>query len=190
MAKDGWDAKKVPLKYYMVGEYGGQTERPHYHSILFNLPTFYRNNESYIQKIWSHGQIQIDEVTPASIAYVCGYVNKLKHFNNLGENDDRQKEFTRVSKGMGLNYLTPNRIKSMQKKLNPFLTIEDGKKIPLPRYYKDKVFTEEQKSIIAQKALAHVEQNPQFESTIDHIEYVKQSNYKRNRDSHTKRNTI
>ena len=26
----------TPLKYYAVGEYGGQTKRPHYHIVIFN----------------------------------------------------------------------------------------------------------------------------------------------------------
>ena len=27
------------IKYYAVGEYGTKTERPHYHAIIFNLPS-------------------------------------------------------------------------------------------------------------------------------------------------------
>ena len=29
--------QKQKIKYYFVGEYGGKTDRPHYHAIIFNL---------------------------------------------------------------------------------------------------------------------------------------------------------
>ena len=67
---------KKPLKYYMVGEYGSKTQRPHYHSILYNVPRFVLDRQGLIEKAWENGLIHIGEVTKASIAYTCGYVNK------------------------------------------------------------------------------------------------------------------
>lgn len=184
------EGHNVKLKYYLVGEYGGQTERPHYHSILFNLPPVYINNEHKLQKIWKHGNVSIDEVTGASIAYVCGYVNKQTFFNNLGSNDDRVPEFNFMSKGLGETYITANRIKSMKTKLNPFLTIEDGLKISMPRYYKEKIFTDEEKGILQNKAKEHLENNVIFDTDYDKQQFIKQQAKQRAKIAATKRRKL
>lgn len=67
------NAAKVdwPLRYYTVGEYGTQTFRPHYHSIMFNLHFEVLKD---VGKFWKKGHIQAGTVTPASIHYVTKYV--------------------------------------------------------------------------------------------------------------------
>ena len=76
------------------------------------------------------------------------------------KNDDRKQEFALMSKGLGINYLT----KQMQKWhhddiLNRmYLTIADGKKVSMPRYYKDKIYTREQRGQIKAK-FTHEYQN-------------------------------
>lgn len=59
------------LRYYNVGEYGTETNRPHYHSIMFGLdkPTIAK-----LQTIWEKGFVHVGAVTPASIHYVTKYV--------------------------------------------------------------------------------------------------------------------
>lgn len=185
--KEGY---RVKLKYYVVGEYGGQTERPHYHSILFNLPEKYIVNEHKLEKIWKQGRVQADECTGASIAYVCGYVNKQTFFKNLGEKDDRTAEFSFMSKGLGTNYLTEAKIKSMRQKLNPYLTVENGQKIPLPRYYKEKVFNEQERLLLAELALEYLEENTIFASELQKQEYILNEAKQRRRQLHTKRRKI
>lgn len=87
------------LKYYLCGEYGGKTFRPHYHLILFDavLPT--------IQKAWEHGSIHYGAVSGASIGYTLKYMAKPGKIP-LHQNDDRVPEFSLMSKGLGKNYLT------------------------------------------------------------------------------------
>lgn len=164
----------LPLKYYMVGEYGGETERPHYHSIMFNLPEYFSANEHRLEEIWKNGRVQVDNVTGASIGYVTGYVNKMKHFINLGENDDRIPEFTRISKGMGLNWLTEQRIKWMKNTLSPTVKNEQGHDIGIPRYYKKKALTEYEQTLVALNALEHFEEKPTFENEKHKMDYVLQ----------------
>jgi hypothetical protein len=178
------------LKYYAVGEYGSKTNRPHFHSILFNLPDYYRNNEHRLAEIWENGNVQIDEVTANSIAYVCGYVDKQKFFNNLGEDDDRLPEFSRMSKGIGLSYATPARVKKWKNQLNPYIVLEDGKKAPMPRYFKQKFLTESEREIMARKALKYASEHPQFIDDVHHLEYVKNSEYQRKKKSIQNRNKI
>lgn len=144
------------IKYYAVGEYGGKTFRPHYHIILFNV------NIEYVEKSWSDcvnkkeklfrklGQIHYGTLTEASVGYTLKYICKAKKIP-LHNNDDRVPEFSLMSKGLGKNYLTENIIQ--WHKNNPeervFLPLPDGKKAPMPRYYKEKIFDESEKERIS-----------------------------------------
>lgn len=185
--KEFW--KTNAIKYYLVGEYGAKTERPHYHAIMFNLPNYYLINEHRIEELWKKGRVQVDEVTPASIRYVTGYLHKQLYWSNKGDQDDRTREFSRMSKGIGENYLTEARIKSMQSKLNPYMTIEDGLKLPTPRYYKNKVFNESQLAILAEKGKKYLEEQPGL-STIDKINTVYRQSKDRNKTVRKNRNKL
>lgn len=131
------------LKYYLCGEYGGKTFRPHYHALLFNaeLPT--------IQPAWPLGSIHYGSVTGASVGYTLKYMAKPSRIP-LHKNDDRQKEFSLMSKGLGSNYLTPAMKKyHLSDLLNRmYCNLEDGKKISMPRYYKNKIYEEQQRQAI------------------------------------------
>lgn len=162
-----------PLKYYMVGEYGGETERPHYHAILFNLPKYMIDRPETIMEIWQHGLITADTVSNGSIAYVVGYVNKQKFFTTDDPNDDRVKEFSLMSKKLGIQFLTEERKKRMRKLLEPTIKVEDGRIMAIPDYFRKKVFNEEELFIIAQKTQDWLSENPDWKSEQHHIDYVK-----------------
>ena len=64
------------LRYYSCGEYGETTLRPHYHSIIFNLPSYYlepdkidtkikKTELSRLEKIWGKGSIHVGDVNAA-----------------------------------------------------------------------------------------------------------------------------
>lgn len=138
------------LKYYAVGEYGGKSNRPHYHLILFNAQI------ELISPAWDLGTIHYGQVTGASIGYTLKYMCKPSRIP-MHKNDDRQKEFSLMSKGLGSNYFEdekkkPKRIVQWHKNDltdRMHLTLLDGKKIAMPRYYKDKIYTEQQRKRIA-----------------------------------------
>jgi len=69
------------------------------------------------------------------------------------QNDDRVKEFQLMSKGLGKNYLTDKMIRWHKDDLvnRMYIPIQDGKKIAMPRYYKDKMYNESEKTRIARK---------------------------------------
>lgn len=129
------------ITYYACGEYGSNSYRPHYHAIIFNA------REDEVAKSWQLGEIHIGKVTGASIAYTLKYINKGKRIP-LHKNDDRIPEFSLMSKGMGSNYLTPSTVNYHKSDLSKaYIKIENGIKIALPRYYKNKIYNEhEQKS--------------------------------------------
>jgi hypothetical protein len=127
------------LKYYAVGEYGGKTDRPHYHIILLNADV------ETIQYAWELGEIHIGDVNESSIGYTLKYVSKESRIPKH-QNDDRQKEFSLMSKRMGENYLTSQMI-NWHLNENAILdrmycNLKDGKKIAMPRYYRDKIYSD------------------------------------------------
>lgn len=137
------------IKYYAVGEYGGETMRPHYHLIMFNA------NAEMVQRAWALdnktiGHIHIGSVTEASIGYTLKYMTKQGKIP-VHKNDDRQKEFSLMSKGLGSNYLTENMINWHKSDLNKrmYVPMKDNKKIAMPRYYKDKIYNEAEKTKVA-----------------------------------------
>ena len=157
------------LKYYAVGEYGSTKKRPHYHIILFNA------NRDNIPRAWalnnkSIGNYHIGNVSDASVGYTLKYMSKNSQIP-MHKNDDRKKEFSVMSKGLGSNYLTPQMINwhKIQLEERMYVPIKDGKKIAMPRYFKDKMYTEDEKDkinkymgkIIEQK---HLEISKEFSS--------------------------
>lgn len=130
------------LKYYAVGEYGGKFKRPHYHLILFNAL------EDKVCASWDKGRVHFDPVNPASIGYVTGYVQKA--FIRRLNNDDREPEFSLMSKGLGISFLSPQMINWFRASDDRFYLPYEGRKLPMPRYYRNKVWDEkEQKRITA-----------------------------------------
>lgn len=128
------------IKYYGVGEYGERTYRPHYHVILFNAKI------DKIQLAWDKGSVHYGSVSEASIGYCLKYISKHKKIP-LHENDDRQKEFALMSKRLGDNYLTEAMVNWHKSDLyhRMFCNLKDGKKIAMPRYYKDKLYNAEER---------------------------------------------
>lgn len=138
-------ADGLPIKYYACGEYGTKKLRPHYHIILFNADV------SHISTSWDKGEVYFGNVTGASIGYTLKYMNKAKRIP-MHAKDDRVPEFSLMSKGLGKNYLTPEMKKWHENDLlnRTYLTTSDHKKITMPRYYKDKLYSEADRETIAQ----------------------------------------
>lgn len=80
-------AYRGKLRYFVAGEYGEQTARPHYHMILYgweptdlkNLYKIHHNGyytSEWLSNLWGMGQIQIAQAVPETYRYVAGYVTK------------------------------------------------------------------------------------------------------------------
>lgn len=83
------DEKGYPkIRFFMCGEYGSNTFRPHLHEICFGLRLddlkFYKYNKQgqplytseFLSKIWKKGFVIVGEVTWETCAYVARYVTK------------------------------------------------------------------------------------------------------------------
>lgn len=136
--------KNHRIKYYACGEYGSKTFRPHYHIILFGA------HINFISPAWDLGHVHFGTVSEASTGYTLKYINKEKKIP-MHQNDDRQKEFSLMSKGIGKNYLSKNMVKWHKNDLENrfYCNLQDGKKIAMPRYYKDKIYTESERKRVA-----------------------------------------
>jgi len=123
--------------------------RPHYHIILFNA------DPPAIIRAWCLdgkpiGQVHFGQVSGASIGYTLKYMSK-ESVIPIHRNDDRVKEFAIMSKRLGDNYVT-DAMKAWHKAdlLNRMYVNVDGKKVSMPRYYKDKIYTRNTEVLNAQ----------------------------------------
>ncbi|QXP08095.1 MAG: replication initiator protein [Arizlama microvirus] len=104
----------LPIRFMYCGEYGGRTQRPHYHSIVFNYDfpdkKLYRYigtkpyyNSDLLSSLWPYGHAVISGFNFDTAAYVGGYVTekvggKGKEFHYKG----RLPEFAGYSLKPGL----------------------------------------------------------------------------------------
>lgn len=134
----GLKFKREPIKMYAVGEYGSLRSRPHYHLIIFNA------TKADITEAWSKGAVDIDQCNINTIYYTLKYMEKKKS-NDFPKSFDGIKEFSLSSKGIGHSYIEKNAIYHNRNYDNYYLTSEKGFKIPMPKYYSDRMFTPEDK---------------------------------------------
>lgn len=145
-----------PFRYFLCGEYGTQTFRPHYHALIFGYDfpdrvlddkgkrgdPLYRS--ATLDKAWGAGRCLIGNVTPSSAAYVARYVTKkangeLAKLNyrvtdpETGVTWQLEKEFIRMSTKPGIGYGWYQKY-SMDAFPSDFVVVE-GKRVPVPRYY-------------------------------------------------------
>lgn len=134
------------LRYYTVGEYGTETQRPHYHSIMFNLAEPVVRDLPFI---WDKGMVHVGNVDIASIHYVTKYC-----INRVGEWPGRAPPFSLMSRrpGIGSNYLATH--KSWHRSGLRNFTQVNGQKSRLPRYYKEKIFNKVERDLFAKQAVA------------------------------------
>lgn len=157
------------IKYYACGEYGSNSWRPHYHVILFNadLATLVGKGVAFnmlrrqipmdgkypaVCDSWKYGHVTVGVLNEATAAYTLKYISKPSRIGGHGAWDKRLPEFSLMSKKLGDNYLTAETKKwhKQRGKLveRVYLTEKGGKKIAMPRYYKDKIYNKLQRAMI------------------------------------------
>jgi hypothetical protein len=135
---------KGKIKHYSVGEYGEKTKRPHYHQILFGA------DAKRVEAAWTYGFSQVRPITPARIRYVTKYMGK--RISNTPEG--MTKPMNVMSRGLGLSYLTTQILSHHQKHQIDYLTLDDGIKMKMPKYYLNKIFTEKERYALTLKRKA------------------------------------
>lgn len=151
------------IRYYLVGEYGDKTQRPHYHVILFGYPNCLYGLSQYskqqttccppceeIKRSWGKGNIFLGQVTKASSQYVCGYVVKKMTAKTDPRLNGRYPEFARMSlkPGIGADYMkklldiitSEHGVKILERLQDvPQSIMYDGKEYPLGKYLRKKL---------------------------------------------------
>lgn len=141
------------IRYFVVSEYGPRTLRPHYHMLLFNFPHLLKNKlDEYISDAWRLGFVRVDPVTEGRINYVTSYCLDSSTLPKF-----LKKNFMLCSRrpGIGSTYLDDeSRVDYHLRNLDDFGYIpSNGKvhKVKLPRYYSDRVLSDEQRHQINYK---------------------------------------
>lgn len=128
------------FRYFLVGEYGDVSQRPHYHAILFGVSS---QDEDAIRSSWKMGHIMLGEVNIKTLRYVAGYVTKKMTASDDSRLDGRIPEFAKGSTQPGLGYGFINRLISTldfdakQQLINedvPKVLYVSGRPLPLGRY--------------------------------------------------------
>lgn len=150
-------AYRRKLRYFVAGEYGEQTARPHYHMILYgwkptDLENLYKihHNGYYTSKwladLWGMGQIQIAQAVPETYRYVAGYVTKKMYeidgkkanaYYELGQT----KPFACMSlkPGLGDQYYQEHKAEIWRQ---GYIQCTNGKRAQIPRYYEKQMEAE------------------------------------------------
>lgn len=123
---------QTPIRYFLTGEYGDKTKRPHYHAILFGEDFLgggeYISNGLYTNKlleaIWQHGTVGISQFNMSTALYVSGYVAK-----KCGDKDT----FSIMSRNPPLGQEWVRKHKDNIRRLGSIQI--DGKSYPVPSTY-------------------------------------------------------
>lgn len=137
------------LKYYMCGEYGDKTERPHYHAILFGWfphdAVIADNNpgaanplwrSAFLEEVWGLGRVLVGHVTESSAAYVARYTMKKLHAQEADhayKETERIPPYTAMSKGIGARYFADYQTEIYSN--DNVLRENDLQPVSVPRYY-------------------------------------------------------
>jgi len=133
-----------PIGFFVTGEYGDKTKRPHWHAIVFNwepsdkklFRTNERGDEIYksqtLERVWGKGHAELGSVTFESAGYCARYAAK-----KLVHGRDGTHDFSPISKKSSKHAIG-------KKWLEMYFTdvfsygkciLRDGTETSIPRYY-------------------------------------------------------
>nr|QJB21221.1 MAG: replication initiator protein [Microvirus sp.] len=128
---------KHAIRHWLISELGhNNTERLHIHGILFETIS-----KEDLKKYWKYGMVYTGyQCNLKTINYVVKYITKIDkdHKGFKGE--------ILCSPGIGKAYIgttTENQYKGTRTK--EYYRLQNGQKISLPIYYRNKIYTEEQR---------------------------------------------
>lgn len=166
------EIKPTKIRYFMCGEYGDETWRPHYHAIIFgyDFPDKVRVQSKEVEnpyfispllsKLWKNGNHMIANASFETAAYVARYCTKKitgdqadEHYKReiIDFNDATGEVYSFLQTTLEPEYATMSRRPGIGKDwFHKYSTdcypsnylISKGHKVPIPRYY-DKLLERE-----------------------------------------------
>lgn len=134
------------VRYYLVGEYGEKSLRPHYHVVLYGSTL----SREMIEKSWPHGFVHIGTLSVQAAHYTVGYVTKSMTKSDDERLEGRYPEFARMSLRPGIGAAAgPQFARMLESHAGVMFQIAkgdvpdqwrmDGKIYPLGRYIRRQV---------------------------------------------------
>lgn len=125
------------VRYYAVGEYGSNTQRPHYHCILFGIDFsdrvpfrkdkkgFWMSRSKTLESLWTLGISSCMDVVPQTLEYVTKDMQKFLEFD-----ETKAKPFSLMSlkPGIGAGAVSFDSLRTGK-------LYHNGKTATIPRYY-------------------------------------------------------
>lgn len=133
-----------PIGFFVTGEYGEITKRPHWHAIVFNWypsdANYFRSNERgdrifksvLLDRTWSAGHTEIGSVTFDSAGYCARYAAK-----KLVHGRDEEHDFQPISKKSSKHAIGKKWLEKFWPDvfLHGRVELDNGMSAPVPRYY-------------------------------------------------------
>lgn len=142
--------KGVTLRHICTGELGEETDRPHYHCIIFADDVLeYEEFNSKAHEYWSYAEV-VDCDVPRSFNAVSSYVTKYimkdyyRQTDKYSEGSKTNKFRIHVSNNIGLNWIGTQESKEFyfapdEHPLVALFGDDYVRTVPLPRYYRKKI---------------------------------------------------
>lgn len=143
-------------RHWLITELGhGKTEHVHMHGIIWQDKRYTLENEllNEIEKTWGYGYIgkgKIDYETGKIINYVNARTANYftKYVNKIDELHKEYKQIILTSPGIGSAYVESNKAKDniyKGEQTNQMYNIDTGGVLPMPTYFRQKLYTEEER---------------------------------------------
>lgn len=171
------------IRYYMCGEYGDQTHRPHYHALIFGWwppdAKYFctrNNNRVYTSELlntyWGKGLTEVGTVSYKSAGYCARYLIKKQISKEalqdryIWADEDgvmhvRNFEYVRMSldPGIGLSWFEKYKKQTID---HDFVRNPDGHEMPVPRYYLNQLKLEDPETFerLKQARIEKAQNNP------------------------------
>nr|UCS96066.1 MAG: replication initiation protein [Microviridae sp.] len=135
--------KRASLRHWFVIEYGEKKGRIHFHGLIFDPLLSFKELES----LWKFGFSDFSTLkSTAGATYVTKYITKSQ--SHIGKYSGR----VFVSPGFGACYLTPESHRLHRSSLrNSGLIFVNNFKYCLPRYFRNKIFTDDERKVLNKK---------------------------------------
>lgn len=193
------------IRFYLCGEYGANTHRPHYHIIVFNCPLELLGDLQYkfknfqgdhffvsekLDDIWGKGFVVASNVTWDTCCYTARYVTKkIKDLSDSDDSDSFVKEFSRSSNrpGIGAAYWASHAEKIIK---NRGIQLKSGRFAPIPRYFK-KMLKESDEDAYYELQMSSIDYaNLRYDQLIADCPYADETDYLLASDHDFKKNVL